>query len=85
MSRDECAAATTASPKFTVKRLESGYYHLRGVGLCNWAQPARWPVPDEAELEESFFPEAGREFRTDVMLENLRLLEAAGYCDEEEA
>ena len=22
-----------------IKRLPSGYYHLRGTGPCNWAQP----------------------------------------------
>jgi hypothetical protein len=62
----------------TVKQLESGYFHLRGVGLCNWAQPPRWPLPPE-ELEAAFFGEAGERFRAAVRFENERLLEEAGY------
>lgn len=57
---------------FTVKRLSSGYVHLRGVGPCNWAQPQNWPCSDD-ELEAAFFHEAGEPFRRAVRAENARL------------
>lgn len=57
----------------TVKRLSSGYYHLRGVGPCNWAQPQAWPCA-ESDLEDAFFGEAGEPFRRAVRAENARLL-----------
>lgn len=57
----------------TVKPLTSGYVHIRGLGPCNWAQPATWPC-DTAALEESFFAEAGEPFRAAVRAENARLL-----------
>lgn len=44
-----------------IRRLESGYYHLRGRGPCNWAQPPSWPC-SEAVLREHAFPQAGEEF-----------------------
>ena len=47
--------------KITATRLESGWWHVRGEGLCNWAQPPEWPC-DEAALRASAFPEAGEEF-----------------------
>jgi hypothetical protein len=56
----------------TVKRLSSGYWHLRGTGPCNWAQPERWPI-NESDLEASFFAEAGEPFRRAVRAENERL------------
>lgn len=31
----------------TVKRLSSGYFHVRGFGPENWAQPPRWPCDEE--------------------------------------
>lgn len=39
--------------------LETGYYHARGVGPCNWAQ---WPA-GEPVRDEHFFPEASPGFR----------------------
>ena len=51
--------------EITMRRLESGYVHIRGVGPCNWAQPPRWPCT-YAELDESFFPEASLEFRAEL-------------------
>lgn len=45
----------------TVTRLDSGYYHVRGVGPCNWSQPPQWPC-DEAMLREYAFPEASEAF-----------------------
>jgi hypothetical protein len=60
----------------TVTRLPSGYFHLRGVGPCNWAQPEHWPCSEE-ELEAAFFHEAGASFRRVVAAENARLLGGA--------
>jgi hypothetical protein len=48
--------------KLVTKLLESGAWHIRAAGPCNWAQPATWPC-DDAELERSTFPEASAEFR----------------------
>lgn len=45
----------------TVKRMESGYYHIRGRGPCNWAQPPHWPC-SERVLRAHAFPEASEEF-----------------------
>ena len=50
----------------TVTRLSSGYWHIRGTGPCNWAQPWHWPC-DEATLREAAFPEACDEFIYAVM------------------
>ena len=47
--------------KITVTKLESGYYHIRGQGPCNWAQPVSWPTC-EAVLRHAAFPEASEEF-----------------------
>ncbi len=68
----------TISWPVTVKRLDSGYWHLRSIGPCNWAQPRLWPSPSEAELEESFFSEACEAFRQVVRSENVRLMEPRG-------
>lgn len=45
----------------TVTRLPSGYYHVRGDGPCNWAQPPTWPC-DEATLREHAFVQASEQF-----------------------
>lgn len=45
----------------SVTRLDSGYYHIRGVGPCNWSQPPRWPCSEE-EISKYAFPEASKEF-----------------------
>lgn len=45
----------------TVRQLDSGYWHLRGVGPCNWAQTPTWPC-DEATLRAHAFPEACEAF-----------------------
>ena len=44
-----------------LKRLPSGYTHLRGNGPCNWAQVPRWPC-GERDLLDGAFPEASKEF-----------------------
>ena len=40
--------------KITVKRLTSGYYYIRGEGVCNWAQSQTWPCSEEVLREHSF-------------------------------
>jgi len=40
----------------TIRLLDSGYWHARGIGPCSWAQ---WPVNSAPE----FFPGAGDRFR----------------------
>jgi len=45
----------------TIRRLSSGYYHVRGSGPCEWAQPPHWPC-SEAVLREHAFPEASERF-----------------------
>ena len=45
----------------SVKRLESGWYHVRGRGPCEWAQPPTWPCSEET-LREHAFPQASDEF-----------------------
>jgi len=50
-----------STPHITITRLESGYYHVRGQGPCNWAQPRVWPCSAE-ELRASAFPEASESF-----------------------
>lgn len=50
----------------TVKRLDSGYFHVRGTGPCNWAQPRRWPC-SETELRLAAFPEASDSFIREAM------------------
>lgn len=45
----------------TVRRLSGGYYHIRGKGPCNWAQPDHWPC-SEQELRSSAFQDPSDEF-----------------------
>ena len=45
----------------TAKRLESGWWLIRGYGPCNWAQVPKWPC-SEHELERHAFPEASDGF-----------------------
>jgi len=44
-----------------VKQLESGYWHIRGEGPCNWAQPPVWPCSEEV-LRQHTFPQASMGF-----------------------
>lgn len=50
----------------TARKLGSGYWHIRGYGPCNWAQPRRWPC-SEGELRASAFPEASERFIQDAL------------------
>lgn len=50
----------------TIERVDSGYYHIRGEGPCNWWQGPNWPPLDDGELRAGFFPEAGEAFRTEI-------------------
>ena len=45
-----------------VKKLESGYYLVRGFGPCNFAQPPKWPCQDIEILRQAAHPEAGEMF-----------------------
>ena len=52
----------------SVKRLPSGYFHIRGKGPCNWAQPPHWPCSEEVfrahafvQASETFIIEALKE------------------------
>lgn len=47
--------------EITTKKLPSGYWHIRGEGPCNWAQPPSWPCSEEVFREHAFL-EAGEEF-----------------------
>lgn len=53
-----------------VKRLESGWWHIRGRGPCNWAQVPNWPC-DEGLLRDGAFPEASEEFIRTALLRAL--------------
>ena len=44
-----------------VQRLSSGYWHIRGEGPCNFAQPPHWPC-DEETLRAHTFHEASEGF-----------------------
>ena len=44
-----------------IRRLDSGYWHIRGNGPCEWAQPPTWPC-DEATLRAHAFPESSETF-----------------------
>ena len=57
MTRDALASIAALH----VRQLPSGYWHIRGFGPLNWAQPPRWPC-DEATLREHAFPQASEAF-----------------------
>lgn len=44
-----------------ITKLSTGYYHVRGVGPCNWAQVPHWPA-DEQTIRAHAFPEASEAF-----------------------
>lgn len=54
------------SATIAVRKLESGYFHVRGRGPCEWAQPPCWPC-DEATLRQHSFPEASERFIWDAL------------------
>ena len=56
------AVGSTRLLGLTCKRLQSGYWHIRGDGPCNWAQPPYLPC-DETTMTLHTFPEAGEIFR----------------------
>lgn len=45
----------------TIRRLDSGYWHVRGRGPCNWTQPPVWPC-DAETLRAYAHPEASEAF-----------------------
>lgn len=52
--------------KITIKHLDSGWWHIKGDGPCNWSQPPYWPCSEET-LREYMFPQASDEFIYDAM------------------
>ncbi len=49
-----------------VKRLDSGYWLIRGYGPCNWAQPPHWPCSEHV-LRQHAFLEASEPFIREAM------------------
>ena len=45
----------------TTERLDSGFWHIRGEGPCNWAQPPAWPCSEDV-LRRYLFPQASEAF-----------------------
>lgn len=45
----------------TITRLPSGYYHIRGHGPCEWAQPPIWPCSEDV-LRSHAFSQASEHF-----------------------
>ena len=45
----------------TIKRLSSGFYHIRGNGPCEWTQPPDWPCSEQVIRKHSF-PQASESF-----------------------
>lgn len=52
----------------TVRKLTSGYWHIRGRGPCNWAQPPHWPCTEQV-LRSHAFPESSEVFIRDCLRE----------------
>ena len=77
--------------RITVKRTPSGWYHVRGQGPCEWAQPPEWPCNEEM-LREHAFPEASDIFIREALraaeaimkiTDAMSIIEsAAGFSDE---
>lgn len=59
--RKEIARLRLAVDDITIRKIDSGYWHVRGRGPCEWTQPARWPA-SESEIRESAFPQASEKF-----------------------
>jgi len=51
--------------KIEIKKLPSGYYHIRGRGPCNWAQVEKWPCSESDLLAGNF--QGGEDFINAVM------------------
>lgn len=47
--------------KILVNQLESGWWHIRGAGPCNWTQPPCWPATED-QIKSHAFSEASEEF-----------------------
>jgi hypothetical protein len=48
-------------PKLDIRRLSSGWWHIRADGPCNWTQVPTWPC-DEKTIRECSHPEAAEQF-----------------------
>lgn len=44
-----------------IRRLSTGYWHIRGYGPNNWTQPPEWPC-DEGQIKLHADPNACDEF-----------------------
>lgn len=56
----------------SIKRLESGYWHIRAPGICNWTQPPSWPC-SEAVIRAHAFQEASEMFLRQTVHEARRI------------
>jgi len=50
----------------TIKRLPSGFVHIRGVGVTNWTQPPQW-LADEEMIRKYAFAQASERFLREVI------------------
>lgn len=57
-----------------IRRLDSGWWHVRGRGPCNWTQPPVWPASEE-QIREHAFPQASEEFLRAALAESIRSTE----------
>ncbi len=48
--------------KISIKRLDAGYLHIRGEGICNWSQPPEHEIMDFACIRKHAFPQASDDF-----------------------
>ena len=56
----------------SIRRLSTGYWHIRGKGPCEWTQPPEWPCAEKL-IRDSAFPQASEQFlRAVVRLANAR-------------
>jgi hypothetical protein len=60
------------------RRLESGYIHIGGAGVCNWAQPLGWPLT-EADLYAS--PDASGAFIAAAMRLSRKMRGTGEYAE----
>lgn len=51
--------------ELSIKRLSSGYFHVRGRGPCEWGQYETWP-PTNSDINDGTFVLASDRFRAAV-------------------
>ena len=52
--------------KISIKKLNTGWYHIKGVGPANWTQPPTWPASEDA-IRQNAFPQASETFLKQVI------------------